>query len=281
MTRPTWFADAVGVQAEQRRITVRGVSIVVRSWGDARSPGLVLVHGGGAHSGWWDHVAPLLAKTHRVVALDLSGHGDSGRRESYTFELWVAEVHGVIAASEFIEPPILIGHSMGGRVSLAASIDDAPISGVVIDSPLRDLSPEQTAAREHLAFGPLKKYSSFDDALRRFRTVPPQLESLPYVVDHVARHSIVEHDGSWSWKFDPRVFIDVLPTLELLLKVRRRIALVRAENGLLTETMTNDLNAALDRPATVFEIPLAGHHVMLDQPVALAAALRVLLAAWS
>ena len=57
----------------------------------------MLVHGGAAHSGWWDHVAPLLT-WHRVVALDLTGHGDSDRREVYDMRLWAREVVAVAAA---------------------------------------------------------------------------------------------------------------------------------------------------------------------------------------
>ena len=46
----------------------------------------MLVHGGAAHSRWWDHIGPLLADGRLVVAIDLSGHGDSARRESYSLD---------------------------------------------------------------------------------------------------------------------------------------------------------------------------------------------------
>ena len=53
------------------------------------------MHGGAAHAHWWSFLAPQLAKQYYVVAPDLSGHGDSGRRTSYPRELWAREVLAV------------------------------------------------------------------------------------------------------------------------------------------------------------------------------------------
>jgi pimeloyl-ACP methyl ester carboxylesterase len=59
---------------------------------------VVLVHGGSAHRHWWDHIAPVIARDHGVVAIDLSGHGDSDRRPVYNFEAWAGEVVAGFAA---------------------------------------------------------------------------------------------------------------------------------------------------------------------------------------
>ena len=56
-----------------------------------------------------------------VAALDLSGHGDSGRRETYSLDLWAAEVLGVAEDAGIAGPPTVIGHSMGGFVTLRAA----------------------------------------------------------------------------------------------------------------------------------------------------------------
>ncbi|EUA54163.1 alpha/beta hydrolase family protein [Mycobacterium intracellulare 1956] len=72
---------------------------------------MVLIHGGGAHSGWWDHIAPFISRTHRVIALDLSGHGDSGSRANYDLRIWASEV---MAAASAAGPP-------GGRPSSATA----------------------------------------------------------------------------------------------------------------------------------------------------------------
>src|SRR6202035_2570139 len=143
---PAWFTQALSVPVTEHVTAVDGVPIAYRMWGSSpNGRGIVLVHGGGAHSRWWDHIGPLLAADRRVTAIDLSGHGDSGRREAYTLDEWAREVLAVAADAGFDDPPIVIGHSMGGFVALrAASIFGAGIAGAVaIDSPVRDITPEQ------------------------------------------------------------------------------------------------------------------------------------------
>ena len=79
---PAWFTNAMAEPVTTGEIEVGGCLIAFRQWGDPAQPGLLLVHGGGAHSRWWDHVAPFFSGRCCVTALDLSGHGDSGRRPS-------------------------------------------------------------------------------------------------------------------------------------------------------------------------------------------------------
>jgi pimeloyl-ACP methyl ester carboxylesterase len=239
-----------------------------------------LVHGGGAHARWWDHIAPLLATDRTVVAFDLSGHGDSGRRPSYGLDSWKHEIVQVAQAAGFARPPIVIGHSMGGFLSLhAASAFGARIAGVItIDSPVLDIAPEERAARAGMAFGPLRVFPTRDDALKRFHPVPDQ-PTLAYITEHVAQHSLREVVGGWSWKFDPNVFRNqhMPPALQPL---HGRLCQFRAEYGIHSDQPTQVLVDGSGRRAQVIEIPGAGHHVMLDQPVALITGIRAVLAEW-
>src|ERR1700721_2676799 len=73
---PSWFTAAIDQTPDHCDVEVDGCRIHLRVWGDEEQPPVVLVHGGGAHSGWWDHIAPFFSRTHRVIAHDLSGHGD-------------------------------------------------------------------------------------------------------------------------------------------------------------------------------------------------------------
>lgn len=111
---PDWFTTALSQQPHHHTIEVEGCPIRVRSWGEPGKPPLVLVHGGGAHSGWWDHIAPFFTRTHTVVAPDLSGHGDSGTRASYAVSVWAREVLAAAQVSGSSARPTIVGHSMGG-----------------------------------------------------------------------------------------------------------------------------------------------------------------------
>lgn len=277
---PAWFSAALATPVKQRTTTVDGAAIAYRTWGEPGGRGIVLVHGGAAHSRWWDHIGPLLADGRLIVAIDLSGHGDSARRESYSFEQWAREVLAVAVDAGISAQPTVVGHSLGGLVTLrAAALFGSRIEGaVVIDSPIREMSPEEHAAQEHRAFGRLRVYPSKEAILSRFRPVPDQ-PVLGYIADHVAATSIREVDGGWTWKWDPAIFgREVPPTL--LSRLDCRVALFRAEHGMVSTEMSDVMYDRLGRVAPVIEIPAAGHHVMLDQPIALVAAIRTLLSDW-
>jgi pimeloyl-ACP methyl ester carboxylesterase len=278
---PEWFVTAIGTQPKQAAVDVDGASIAYRTYGDREDRGIVLVHGGAAHARWWDHIAPLLAAEHMVVALDLSGHGDSGRREDYSLDEWAQEVLAVADDAGITGPPTVIGHSMGGLVTLrAASLHGPRMAGAVaVDSPVRDITPEERAARERRAFGPLRVYPTAEAAIARFHPIPDQ-PALPYIAAHVAETSIRAVSGGWSWKFDPRIFARHQLTPALLTRLDCRVALFRAEHGIVSPQMGEMMYDRLGRLAPLIEIPAAAHHIMLDQPIALVTGIRTLLSDW-
>ncbi len=67
---------------------------------------------------------------------------------------------------------------------------------------------------------------------------------------------------------------------DLLDEVACRVALFRAEDGLVTSDIGAYMYERLGRRAPVVEIPEAGHHAMLDQPLILLTAIRTLLGDW-
>lgn len=284
MDDPTWLRRALAVEPDQAWVDVDGCRISVALWGNPGAPGLVLVHGGAAHNRWWSHVAPMLPG-YRIAALDLSGHGDSDRRDEYSLDRWTDEVMAAAALVGDAGPPVVIGHSMGGFVSTATAVaaGDRLTGIIVLDSPMVSDDPEVEAARIGHAFGGSPRvYATLDEARARFRTVPGQAHYDPVVFDHVARHSLAEVDGGWTWRFDRRIFAAVSRSAaaELLPHVSCRVALLRAEHGLVTPEIGSIMYERLGRVAPVVEIPEAGHHLMLDQPMLLIVALRALLADW-
>lgn len=249
---------------------------------------MVLVHGGGAHSGWWDHIAPFFSRTHRVIALDLSGHGDSDFRSSYDLRTWADEVMAVSAAAGASGRPTIVGHSLGGWVTATAAehYGEHINSIVVIDSPLRDRAPEgaRLRSRKHTA------YQTRNEILARFTAVPSQEEILPYVREHIAVESIRKTGAGWTWKFDPSIFGGLLldPTPDdqevlenMMAQMPCRIGYLRCEAGLVSPAMAEQIRSILQLRGPFVELAEAGHHPMLDQPFALVATLRTLLEFWS
>ena len=279
---PAWYRRALDVPYADRTVTVDGADIHYLAWGETGRPGLVFVHGGAAHAHWWTHVAAQFAGVYRVAAIDLSGHGDSDRRDEYSLERWCNE--GVTAAddADMAGPPIVIGHSMGGFVTLAtaAAHGDRIAGAVIMDSPVTAPDPEMESGRRSQFRDP-KVYPDAATAIARFRTVPEQDHYEPWVMAHVAATSLRPVEGGVTWKFDPAIFMPRRSAAnELLATVTCRVALFRAEHGLVTPDIGAYMYEQLGRVAPVIEIPLAGHHLMLDQPLLVVTALRTLLADW-
>jgi pimeloyl-ACP methyl ester carboxylesterase len=287
---PAWFQRAIACAAEDRFVTVEGCPIHYLLWParpDAASAGgLLFVHGGGAHAHWWSFIAPYFTPDFRVAAIDLSGMGDSGRRDNYGSEIRALEMRAVIADAGLGPRSFVVGHSFGGFMTMkfAAAFGDELGGVVIVDSPIRSPMEE---ARDPLAppnWGNRKLYPSFEAGLARFRLMPPQTCENDFIVDYIARHSLMPTDGGWSWKFDgnaigARRFGE--PFRDYLQAVRCRAALLFGENSALVSRETAAYMSSLLGPeAPIVEVPEAQHHVMLDQPLAFVAALRTLLQSW-
>ena len=271
------------VPYEDRTTVVDGANIHYLCWGEQARPGLVFVHGGAAHAHWWTHVAAQFAEVYRVAALDLSGHGDSDWRNAYSLDTWCEEVVAVADDAQMAEEPIIVGHSLGGYVTMATAANHHNRIGgaVVLDSAVTAPDPEMQTNRRNQFANP-KVHADMETATARFRTVPEQDHYEDYVMRHVATMSLKPVENGVTWKFDPSVFGGARRSTadDLLKQISCRIALFRAEHGLMTTTIGSYMYEQLGRVAPVVEIPLAGHHMMLDQPLQVVTALRTLLADW-
>ena len=109
-------------------------------------PTVLLVHGITEQSGCWAPIVERLATDHRVVTMDLRGHGRSDRTAPYDLATMVGDVAAVIAAAGGGEVD-LIGHSLGGAV-VSAAAGALPVRSVVnVDQSLQlDAFQEQLQA---------------------------------------------------------------------------------------------------------------------------------------
>lgn len=102
-------------------VDVDGVPVFVETAeGPTRSgaPPLILLHGAGMdHTAWRGLVPALTGAGHRVLAVDLPGHGRSGGFPPSGIEA-MADVVERVASSLDLERPVVVGHSMGSLVAL-------------------------------------------------------------------------------------------------------------------------------------------------------------------
>ena len=284
---PGWFTRAVAAPYETGRVEVQGAGIEYQRWGKRGAPGLLLVHGNGAHSHWWDFIAPYFSGDYNVAALTFSGMGDSDWREHYSMATFGAEQIAVAEEAGLFEgpvKPIIIAHSFGGFVSIGTAARQGERFGglIVVDSPISP--PERPHKGPDRSGRPNRVYADLAAALGRFRLAPPQDCETHYAVDYIARWSLKKTDGGFTWKFDPSIWRhfhhDGEPS-ELLKAAKCRLAMMRGEDSaLVTDEVRDYAVKLLEGRVPYISIPHAYHHVLLDQPLAFIAALRALLADW-
>ncbi|GAB3983023.1 hypothetical protein GCM10029978_088330 [Actinoallomurus acanthiterrae] len=114
---------------------VGDVRLAYRTYGAPTAPPLVLLHALGEDGGTWRATATALAASHRVYAVDLRGHGASGRTAAYSFELMRDDVVAFLDALG-LERVRLVGHSMGATVAyLLAGRHPERVDRLVLEEP--------------------------------------------------------------------------------------------------------------------------------------------------
>jgi pimeloyl-ACP methyl ester carboxylesterase len=292
---PAWFADAMAKHPEVGAVEVEGANIETLIWGERGRPGLLLLHGSGAHAGWWRFIAPFLAEDYRVCAISWSGMGGSDWRTTYTTEAFVAEALAGAQAAGLFESavkPVFVGHSFGGHIAIfiAAQHGERLRASVIVDPPI--FTPERIAERKarprkESVYRPHRVYPTLEQALARFRFAPTQTCENVFIADAIARESLKQVTGQsgegWTWRFDPFLWKNMRrsSSTPLISKARCPIALIRGERSrLIGAEDAAYMMSLLPEGAPHVAIPDADHHVMVDQPLALVAALRGLLAGW-
>jgi pimeloyl-ACP methyl ester carboxylesterase len=105
-----------------RRVTVDGMHTQYLEAG--AGPVLLLLHGHEQSATSWRWVIPTLARTHRVLALSLPGHGESDPAVGdYAPDCDLARFVGAFLDALHIDPPLdLVGHSAGGALALRLAL---------------------------------------------------------------------------------------------------------------------------------------------------------------
>ena len=237
---------------------------------------MLLLHGGSAHARWWDFVVPHLAERYRCVALDLRGHGDSGRPASLDYRLaaHAGDVGALIAALD-LRRVVIVGHSFGGFVAMiyAGGAAATQLGGLVIVDSRARIGERSARLLQALCKLPHPHYASLSEAEQRFRLLPAGTTAPAPVLAHVVRHGMVQSaDGTYTFKFDRRALSGTTPQdlAPALASVHCPILAVRgAQSEVVPASALGEFSAANPRAHTA-EIPDAHHHVMLDQPAELA-----------
>jgi len=281
MSLPDWFWQAVETEATEHRVEVEECEVAYRRWPGSAQQGLLFIHGMNAHSHWWDFIAPQFTDQYAVAAMDLTGMGDSDYRYQYDPATYAQEIVAVLDDAGLGPDSIVVAHSFGGYMAVRAAnlFPDRFRALVLVDSGIRH--PDEPAPVRPPMGGRPKLYPDRATALARFRLQPPQPCANTYILEYIARHSLLAADGGWAWKFD-----DDLPgTLtggerlpEEYRALSTRLGVIYGEKSELFSRRTLEyMRELIPQNFPAVAIPDAQHHVFLDQPEAFVAALREML----
>ena len=160
----------------------------------------------------------------------------------------------------------------------------ANLSGVVIvDAAIRPGTEDRDAPRA--AYDrPKRYYPDKETIVGRYRLMPEQPNNHPFLLDHVAEHSVREESAGWTWKFDIAArgaahFQE--PLSEYVRNMPCRKALIYGdESYFMTPEVLEHMRTLFGPKDPVIAIPAARHHLTIDQPLAFVIALRTILSGW-
>lgn len=285
---PDWFFEAVETEYEDRSVEVDECDVAYQLWPSKAgpdAPGLLLIHGMNAHSHWWDFIAPQFLDTYRVAAMNLTGMGDSDFRYEYDPTTYAEEIVAVCDDAGFGRDVVVVAHSFGGHMAVKAAnlFPDRFGALILVDSGIRHPDDPPPQHMTMMMGGRAKLYPDRQTALARFRLQPPQPCDNAYILEYIARHSLMAVDGGWTWKFDE----DLPATLKGGERVPEdyrnlpvRLGVIYGEKSELFSRRTLDyMRELIDQEFPAVGVADAQHHVFLDQPLAFVDALRSMLEA--
>jgi len=201
--------------------------------------------------------------------------------------------------------PIYIGHSFGGsQVFYSATKHPERMRGALLldtgfgGPPTREQEEQwrQEAAKGGDRWrGPVSRtrpnrvYATLEEALTRFRFMPPQAPGNLFVADYIARKSLkrapmADDSGEgWTWKFDPFLWgkLDRSPMGQVDPAAAPPMAQIFGDRSAIMQRREKAGPGDYVPPdVPSVAIPDSEHHIMVDQPLALVASLRTLLAVW-
>ena len=216
-------SDAVAPE-RSHRVACDGVDLCVYEWGDSEASPLLLSHGLWDTGRGFDTLAPRLADSFRVLAIDARGHGESDRVDVYD---WPSDVRDLGAIMQWVDAPVhLVGHSRGGgqvcyaaamfpeRVRQVVNIDGfgPPEGGYLLPGEGGERAEEPDPVVELVGFLDARRSQTgsprrwrprrtFDELVDRRAAQNPRLDPdwMRYFAFHCARRT----ENGWIWKVDP------------------------------------------------------------------------------
>ena len=240
------------------------LSLAFRETGQGAA--VIILHGLFGSSRNWQAIARRLADRYRVVSVDLRNHGDSAHAADMGYLAMAADVRALADMLE-LPQPILIGHSMGGKVAMTAAlvqparwrklavVDIAPASYPERYAELVEAmeAVAESAPSSRVQAGELLRAAAPDPAVRNFLL-----------------HNLVARDGRYAWRINLPAIREALPEIAGFPDIDGRfdgpVLFVRGERSGAVLPAHEPLITARFPRARIVTVAGAGHWPHADSP---------------
>jgi len=202
-----------GKPSRSEFLTLRGLRIHLRHWGDPQAPKLFMLHGWMDVSASFQFMVDALQRDWHVIAPDWRGFGLSARSgaDTYWFPDYLADLDAILTHYAGDDPVNLLGHSMGGNIAaLYAGVRPARVARLVNleGVGLPPTRPAQAPGRyaewlDSVRNPPVMRgYDSVDEVAARLQKNNPRLTDgrAAFLAPHWAQP---DANGQWQILGDP------------------------------------------------------------------------------
>ena len=251
----TACADASANNEKVASIDGERIAWEMRGTGDLA---VVFVHGWSCDRSYFRHQLESFADRYTVVSLDLAGHGESTNgRENSTIALFGADVAAVVRKLD-LKRVVLVGHSMGGDVVVAAArLLKGRVVGLIWVDDYKDLGPPSSDAEiEAFAAQFRADFPGMADKVVRslFRE-----DADPALVDRIAKDmaSAPPKVGATSIESSFKYAKEIPGALA---ELKLPVIAINADNG------PTDVASLAKHGVKAVVMPRVGHFLMLEDP---------------
>ncbi len=234
---------------------------------------MVCLHGGAAHAHWFDYVAPGFTPDHHVYSMDMRGHGDSAWADpgTYAWQIFAEDLNALIVRLD-LRDVVLVGHSMGGMVSLVSTaMHPGRIGALVVVDTVMLMPTERVTRMREFGERPAKPYATQEELVARYRLEGGEKHmAAPEVLQRMARHSARRNaDGTWQHKADRGVYANFTQIAGVPLWEKIKMPALVIRGGAHSPRFTPEIMAEIHARAPqvrVAEVTDTDHHITLDNP---------------
>jgi esterase len=189
-------------------ITFASMKLFYREYGSGQP--IVIMHGIFGSSDNWLTQAKILSEEYKVILVDLRNHGQSPKDDAFDYRVMVSDMEKFMSDLQ-LKDPIVIGHSMGGKVAMnfAVAHPERLSKLIVVDIAPKPYNLEHYVILDGLNAIPIDTITSRNEADEILKPFVPEPDVRQFLLKNLQR----KPEGGFSWKLNLPVITKNLPKI--------------------------------------------------------------------